>query len=110
MQKYILPQDDSIEFITSHDFGKRTFLLRSKKIFTHFLDQMIKQDQLHLEKRQTGTESDLSLSEKEKRNQKNDCRPNVYYSSSLSHQNFNRGAVFNNYDSSIEPSDASSDC
>ena len=88
VKHFIMPKDDSIEFILTQDNGKKTYILRSKKIFGSFIDQMFKRDQL--------------LMGQQKDSDKNHAR----YPTSLSHHLFSRG----NQDSSkFEPSEASSD-
>eukprot|EP00353_Schmidingerella_taraikaensis_P013857 CAMPEP_0185569138 /NCGR_PEP_ID=MMETSP0434-20130131/1858_1 /TAXON_ID=626734 ORGANISM="Favella taraikaensis, Strain Fe Narragansett Bay" /NCGR_SAMPLE_ID=MMETSP0434 /ASSEMBLY_ACC=CAM_ASM_000379 /LENGTH=185 /DNA_ID=CAMNT_0028183835 /DNA_START=1162 /DNA_END=1722 /DNA_ORIENTATION=- len=38
VKNFIMPKDDSIEFFTTRENGKKTYILRSKKIFSAFFD------------------------------------------------------------------------
>ena len=41
-----MPKDDSIEFITLYENGRKTFNIRSQKIFRKFFGQMVKEDKI----------------------------------------------------------------
>lgn len=90
VKHYIMPKDDSIEFILTQDNGKKTYILRSKKIFGSFFGEMFKQDQLYMQEQ---------LQQSKKQN-------HAYYPTSLSHHPFDRGDLASG---KFEPSDASSD-
>ncbi len=44
VQKYIMPHDDSIEFITLPENGKKSFMFRSNKFLSKFCIDMRKQE------------------------------------------------------------------
>jgi len=71
VKNYIMPKDDSIEFFHLKEPGKKTFILRSKNVYTSYFGPMIiKQNMME---HQRGA-------------------PNAsYFPSSHSHTHFNRG-------------------
>ena len=99
-----MPKDDSIEFFQTKENGKKTFIVRSKTIFSSFFDQMVKKNQMLIMGQQEQMTADEYGAPKMQQH-------NVgYFPSSLSHTHFNRAIQPNHKQSgTIEPSDISSD-
>ena len=105
VQKYIMPEDGSIEFITLAGAGQKTFTIRSKKIFGKFFDQMVKADNRGMfEQKHPGHDAGDEYA------QKQGAGPtHRYYPSSRSLQNFARGPKGDSHASSDVPSDIASE-
>lgn len=104
VKNFIMPKDDSIEFFQTKENGKKTFIVRSKTIFSSFFDQMVKKNHIFMGQQEQMTAEDYGAPKMQQQNA-------GYFPSSLSHTHFNRAIQPNhNQSSTIEPSDISSDC
>ena len=41
-----MPKDDSIQFLTFNEQGKKTFMLRSNRIYTNYFSEMYRRDMI----------------------------------------------------------------